>query len=52
MYPMSLGLGLGLCRLGIGGNSISLLFTLTLDGNDLMASGLTLVLNGNDLEAA
>lgn len=52
MYPMNIGIGLGPNRLGIGGNSMSLLFTLTLVGNDLMATGLSLNLNGNDLEAA
>lgn len=39
-------------RYGLGGNSMSLLFTLTLDGDTLMASGLTLVLDGSNLEAA
>lgn len=36
---------------GIGHNSANLLFTLTVEGNDLVATGLGLTLNGNDLEA-
>ncbi len=51
MAPMNLGLGLGLNRYGIGGNSISRLFTLTVDGDTLMATGLGLTLDGQTLEA-
>lgn len=51
MAPMNLGLGLGISRLGIGGNSMSQLFTLTVVGNTLMASGLGITLTGNDVEA-
>lgn len=50
MPPTLLGVGINVTRLGIGGNSMSLLFTLTVEGNDLIASGLGLTLNGNDLE--